>query len=91
MRRKNLTLSWLGGVFLGDSLSWLDGSEVDFLAWLPGQPDSQQRGDCVGLGLTSDTSPAWDDLRCRQYLGTSCVCKKHDNQRKVVKYQNFEN
>ena len=75
--RTNLSLAWLGGVFLGEDLAWLDGSPTDFTAWLAGQPDSQQVEDCVGLGLGWTAGPAWDDLDCGDHLGTSCVCRKY--------------
>ena len=72
--RSNLSVVWLGGRFQGGSLVWLDGSPTDFTAWLPGQPDSRQPQDCLGLQANQ-----WDDLDCREHLGTSCVCRKHFN------------
>ena len=82
--RTNVSLAWLGGVFLGESLVWLDGTPTDFTAWLPGQPDSHQLEDCVGLGQSWDMGPAWDDLDCREHLGTSCVCRKYYNGLRAV-------
>ena len=76
--RANLSLAWLGGVFQGGSLVWLDGSPADFSAWLPGQPDSLQPEDCLGL-----LGPHWDDLDCREHPGTSCVCRKYYHGRAI--------
>jgi len=75
MLKTNVTLTWLGAVFYNEEFTWLDNSYVDFLNWSPGQPDHHAWGDCIGLGhLWSDG--AWDDVDCRDYPGTSCVCIK---------------
>ena len=78
--RHNESLTWLGAVFYNGHFTWLDNTYVNYLNWAEGQPDMHEWGNCIGLGSawSSDHSGpgAWDDVDCRDYLQTSCTCKR---------------
>ena len=50
---------------------WLDGSELDYSPWAPGEPNNHQRPEGCAM-LNYGESEGWHDLPCDEHIGFIC-------------------
>lgn len=64
-------------LYLDGKFNWIDGKEVTFTFWKPGEPNGQDNdNDCVfGFVLGLAFNQLWQDGACTNSNGYSAVCK----------------
>ncbi|XP_041483463.1 echinoidin-like [Lytechinus variegatus] len=66
---------WIGlhDATLDGSHAWVDGTDIRYTNWIPGQPDNVGREDCSEIVNTR--SGDWNDVRCTFTRASCFICK----------------
>ncbi|XP_071489219.1 echinoidin-like [Diadema antillarum] len=71
------TKMWIGlnDIQREGTMVWSDGTQFNFRAWLPGEPNNSGNEDCVEIGHKACSPAKWNDLACSNKSIRHFMCK----------------